>query len=132
VTYDPTVVRYDQLLQVLFSVIADPTLKDRQGPRFGHPVPRGDRADVERAAHRGDQLPRADAFERGVGQADRGGDRILPAVLPGRGLSQDFADKNPTHPYIRRWDAPKVTAFRARYPSMYRVTFPNRVIARPG
>ena len=35
VTYDPKVVRYDQLLQVFFSVVADPTLKDRQGPDEG-------------------------------------------------------------------------------------------------
>lgn len=35
VTYDPSVVRYDQLLRVLFSVIADPTLKNRQGPDVG-------------------------------------------------------------------------------------------------
>ena len=32
VTYDPSVVRYDQLLRILFSVVADPTLKNRQGP----------------------------------------------------------------------------------------------------
>ena len=35
VTYDPAVVRYDQLLRVLFSVVADPTLKNRQGPDSG-------------------------------------------------------------------------------------------------
>ena len=35
VVYDPAVVSYDQLLQVFFSVIADPTLKNRQGPDVG-------------------------------------------------------------------------------------------------
>ena len=35
VTYDPSVVRYDQLLQILFSVGADPTLLNRQGPDVG-------------------------------------------------------------------------------------------------
>src|SRR5690606_41596188 len=35
VTYDPSVIRYDQLLRILFSVVADPTLKNRQGPDVG-------------------------------------------------------------------------------------------------
>jgi peptide-methionine (S)-S-oxide reductase len=35
VTYDPSVVRYDQLLRILFSVGADPTLLNRQGPDHG-------------------------------------------------------------------------------------------------
>jgi len=35
VTYDPTLVRYDQLLRVFFSVGADPTLVNRQGPDTG-------------------------------------------------------------------------------------------------
>jgi len=36
---------------------------------------------------------------------------------------QDFAEKNPTHGYIRRWDAPKVVAFREMFPSLYRAEF---------
>ena len=35
IAYDPSVVRYDQLLQILFSVVADPTLVNRQGPDRG-------------------------------------------------------------------------------------------------
>ncbi|MBY0345202.1 MAG: peptide-methionine (S)-S-oxide reductase MsrA, partial [Sphingomonadales bacterium] len=35
ITYDPAVVRYDQLLRIFFSVVADPTLKNRQGPGVG-------------------------------------------------------------------------------------------------
>ncbi len=35
ITYDPAVVRYDQLLRIFFSVVADPTLKNRQGPDVG-------------------------------------------------------------------------------------------------
>ena len=36
---------------------------------------------------------------------------------------QDFARKNPNHPYIRQWDAPKVTALREMFPSLYRSNF---------
>ena len=35
VVYDPSVVRYDELLRIFFSVVADPTLKNRQGPDVG-------------------------------------------------------------------------------------------------
>jgi len=42
---------------------------------------------------------------------------------PAEEYHQDFARKNPNHPYIQRWDAPKVVALRAMYPSLYRSTF---------
>ena len=35
VVFDPTVVSYGQLLRIYFSVVADPTLKDAQGPDHG-------------------------------------------------------------------------------------------------
>jgi peptide-methionine (S)-S-oxide reductase len=35
VTYDPAVIRYDQLLQIFFAVIVDPTQFNRQGPDVG-------------------------------------------------------------------------------------------------
>jgi len=35
VTYDPKVIRYDQLLRIFFSVVTDPTQLDRQGPDVG-------------------------------------------------------------------------------------------------
>jgi peptide-methionine (S)-S-oxide reductase len=35
ITYDPAVVRYDELLRIYFSVVTDPTLKNRQGPDVG-------------------------------------------------------------------------------------------------
>ena len=34
---------------------------------------------------------------------------------PAEEYHQDFAKKNPNHPYIRRWDAPKVVALKAMY-----------------
>jgi peptide-methionine (S)-S-oxide reductase len=42
---------------------------------------------------------------------------------PAEEYHQDFARKNPSHPYIRRWDAPKVVALREKYPALYRATF---------
>ena len=123
VTYDPTVVRYDQLLQVLFSVIADPTLKDRQGPDAGTQyraaiVPMSNELRTVATSFLA-QMRSSGVWDKPIVVAIESYQRFYPAEA----YHQDFADKNPTHPYIRRWDAPKVTAFRARYPSMYRVTF---------
>lgn len=123
VTYDPAVVRYDQLLQVLFSVIADPTLKNRQGPDSGTQY---------RAAIfplNAEQRSVASAY---LAQMRSSGVWDKPIVVPietarrfypAETYHQDFAQKNPNHPYIRRWDAPKVAAFKDKYPALYRATF---------
>ena len=123
VTYDPSVVRYDQLLRVLFSVVADPTLKNRQGPDSGTQY----RAAIFPLS--AEQRAVANAY---LTQMRSSGVWSKPIVVrvenatkfyPAEAYHQDFASKNPTHPYIRRWDAPKVVAFRAKYPALYRATF---------
>jgi peptide-methionine (S)-S-oxide reductase len=123
VTYDPAVVRYDQLLRVLFSVVADPTLKDRQGPDVGSQyraaiVPLS--AEQRRVASAYlQQMRGSDVWDRPIVVQIESPDKFYPAEE----YHQDFARKNPNHPYIQRWDAPKVVALRAMYPSLYRSTF---------
>jgi peptide-methionine (S)-S-oxide reductase len=123
VTYDPKVVRYDQLLQVLFSVVADPTLKDRQGPDTGTQY----RAAIVPMSN--EQRTVATSYLAQMRSSGVWSDPIVVAVesyrrfYPAETYHQDFAEKNPTHPYIRRWDAPKVAAFRQKYPALYRATF---------
>ena len=36
---------------------------------------------------------------------------------------QDFMLHNPDSAYIRRWDAPKITALRVHFPDLYRARF---------
>ena len=123
VTYDPSVVRYDQLLQVLFSVVADPTLKNRQGPDSGTQY----RAAIVPLT--AEQRKVASAY---LAQMSSSGVWNKPIVVqieaakkfyPAEAYHQDFAKKNPNHPYIRRWDAPKVAAFEDKFPSLYKATF---------
>ena len=123
VTYDPNVVRYDELLQIYFSVIIDPTLKNRQGP--------------DRGAHYNAELVPVSAEQRKVAAAylaqlkkTKLWDRpIVTSISPARKFyaaetyHQDFAAKNPRHGYIVRWDAPKVAALKRLYPSLYRAEF---------
>jgi len=123
VTYDPKVVRYDQLLRVLFSVIADPTLRNAQGPDHG---PQYRAAIVPLTAEQRQVATAYLAQMRSSGVWDK---PIVVAIenarrfYPAEAYHQDFARKNPDHPYIQRWDAPKVVAFRAMYPNLYRATF---------
>ena len=123
VVYDPSVVRYDQLLRVFFSVVADPTLKNRQGPDTG-PQYRAALIPVN-----AEQRAVASAY---LAQMRSSGVWSRPIVVEiesakkfyeAEEYHQDFAKKNPGHPYIRRWDAPKVAALREKFPSLYNATF---------
>lgn len=123
ITYDPSQIRYDQLLRIFFSVVADPTLRNRQGPDVG--------------AHYNAELVPQSAEQRKIARAylaqmKRSGTWSKPIVTsvvaaktfyPAEGYHQNFAAKNPRHGYIRRWDAPKVAALKEFYPGVYRASF---------
>ena len=123
VTYDPAIVSYDELLRIYFSVVIDPTLKNRQGP--------------DRGAHYNAEIIPISAEQRKVAQAylaqlkkTRLWDKPIVTSIssartfyPAETYHQDFAAKNPRHGYIMRWDAPKVAALKRLYPSLYRAEF---------
>jgi peptide-methionine (S)-S-oxide reductase len=123
ITYDPAVVRYDELLRIFFSVVADPTLKNRQGPDVG-------------AHYRSAIVPmnkeQAIVAKAYIAQLDKAGlwkkpivTKIEPykAFYPAEAYHQDFMANNPRHGYIMRWDAPKVAALKAMFPKHYRDSF---------
>ena len=123
VTYDPAVVRYDQLLRIYFSVVADPTLKNRQGPDVGAHyrsaiVP----MNTEQAAV-------AKAYIAQLGKAGIWKNPIVTrieaykAFYPAEAYHQDYMAINPTSRYIVRWDAPKVAALKTMFPNIYRASF---------
>jgi peptide-methionine (S)-S-oxide reductase len=123
VTYDPRVVRYDQLLQVFFSVVAEPTLRNRQGPDEGTQynaalVPLSKEQRDVAAAY----LAQMKASGKWKSPIVTG---IAPAkpFYPAEGYHQDFALKNPNHAYIKYWDLPKVEALKKLYPSLYSPKF---------
>ncbi len=123
IVYDPKLVRYDQLLRLFFSVIADPTLKDRQGPDVGAhyraaliPVSAEQRAVATAYLA---QMKASGVWQRPIVTGIEPARRFYPAEE----YHQDFALKNPQHGYIRRWDAPKVAALKAMYPALYSERF---------
>lgn len=115
IVYDPARVSYGELLRIYFSVAHDPTQRNRQGPDVG-PSYRSaifpqDAAQRRVAAAYIAQLEAADAFPRAIATRIEGG-RFYTAEA----RHQDFYRRNPDHPYIVRWDRPKVAAFRAAFP----------------
>jgi len=122
VVYDPAQVSYGTLLRIFFSVIADPTTRNYQGP---------DRGTQYRSAlfpQSVAQEKAAKAYLAQLGQSGLWKDPIVTRIEPvGRfqtaeSYHQDFMTKNPDNGYIRRWDAPKLAAFRALFPAIYTAT----------
>lgn len=116
VIFDPRVVSYAELLQVYFSVIADPTQLNRQGPDVGEHYrtaffPMNDA-----------QEKVARAYIRQLGNAGIYDKPIVTRIERYRGFHnaeeyhQDFMVKNPNHPYIVQHDAPKVRALVRLFP----------------
>lgn len=119
VTYDPRIVRYDQLLRIFFSVIADPTTLNRQGPDTG-------------TQYRSALFP-LDQEQRAVASAylaQMGGSELWPAPIvtriepfkgfyPAEPYHQDFMARNPQYPYILAWDVQKVKALERMFPGFY-------------
>lgn len=119
VVYDPSQVSYGQLLQVFFSVVADPTLLNRQGPDVGRHY-RTALVPTDKA-----QAQVARAYIAELGSAGAWKKRIVTAVEPYKAFypaetyHQDFMFKNPDHPYIQRWDAVKVANLKRTFPALY-------------
>ena len=123
VTYDPAKVRYDQLLQVFFSVVADPTLLNRQGPDTGTQyrsalVPLSAEQNAVAAAYLG-QLRKAGLWKAPIVTRIEAYQRFHAAET----YHQDFMAKNPQHPYIRAWDDAKVAALKRQFPALYQARF---------
>ena len=120
VTFDPTKVSLEKLLQVFFSVAHDPTQPNRQGPDVG-PQYRSaiffadeEQARVARAYI--DQLTKAKVYSRPiVTQVMK-----LQGFYPAEEYHQNFAERNPTYPYIVYNDAPKVVNLKKQFPELYR------------
>ncbi|MDO9369400.1 MAG: peptide-methionine (S)-S-oxide reductase MsrA [Sphingopyxis sp.] len=122
IVYDPTQVSYGSLLRILFSVVADPTLKNRQGPDSG-------------TQYRAAIVP-MDAVQRQVAtaylaQIGKGKYFTKPIIVPiesykrfypAEANHQDFMRRNPSNGYIVRWDAPKLAALKRLFPAMVRAT----------
>jgi peptide-methionine (S)-S-oxide reductase len=119
IVFDPRQISYGQLLRIYFSAAHDPTQVNRQGPDNG-------------PSYRSAIFPR-NAAQRRVAQAYiaqlRAGHvyrRPIATRIEGGGFyvaedyHQDFMRRNPRHPYITRWDVPKLAEYRKMFPTYWR------------
>lgn len=120
VVFDPAQVNYAELLRIYFSVVADPTLVNRQGPDSGtqyrsalFPVsPTQEK--VARAYI--DQLTKDRVYSRPIATRIETGQVFYTAEA----YHQDFMARNPTYPYIVYNDRPKVEALKRLFPKNWK------------
>ena len=120
VVFDPAQVNYADLLRIYFSVVADPTERDRQGPDEG-PQHRSalflQSAAQAKVAHAYlKQLSAAHVFARPIVTKLE----VNAGFFLAEGYHQDFMARNPDYPYIVINDRPKVDALRRMFPQSYR------------
>ncbi len=117
ITYNPAQVTYGTLLRIYFSVAHDPTQLNRQGPDTGPSY----RSAIFPQTPEQTRLARAYAVQ--LTKAKSFSRPIVTKIETGKfyaaeAYHQDFMQKNPRHPYIVRWDIPKVAAFKTAYASL--------------
>lgn len=120
IVFNPAKVNYADLLRIYFSVVADPTTLNRQGPDEGTQYrtaifPQSpDQEKVARAYIA--QLTAAHVYKAPiVTRIERNA-----AFFPAEEHHQDFMARNPDHPYILINDRPKVEALKRLYPGAWR------------
>jgi len=120
VVYDPQQISYDKLMQIFFSVVADPTMLNAQGP---------DRGKHYRSALVPMNAGQAKAARAYIAQLEKGRYWTRPIVTrveaykafhPAETYHQDFMQKNPRQGYIVRWDKPKLANLKRHFPAQYR------------
>jgi peptide-methionine (S)-S-oxide reductase len=119
VVYDPAKITYGQLLRIFFSVAHDPTQLNRQGPDVGTSY----RSAIFYTNE--EQKRIATAYIAELDAAKVFPARIVTEVTPLKGFyraedyHQDFALKNPDHPYIQICDLPKIAALKQQFPEYF-------------
>lgn len=119
VTYDPSKISYEKLLQIFFSVAHDPTELNRQGPDVGtqyrsaiFPVDQ----EQERAARAYiAQLERQKIFKAPIVTEVK----PLKAFYLAEPYHQDYMKYHPDQPYIVYNDRPKVDRLKRLFPEIY-------------
>ena len=119
VVFDPSKITYGQLLWIFFSVVHDPTERNRQGPDVGESyrsvIFYGSDEQQKISKDYIAQLDAAKVFPK----------RIVTQVVPLKGFydaesyHQDYALHNPNNPYIMVCDRPKIEALKQQFPQLF-------------
>ena len=120
ITYDPSQVRYSDLLRIFFSVATDPTQLNRQGPDTGTQyrsvIFYASEDQKQTALAYIDQLNKAKVFSAPIVT------QVVPlkAFYPAEEYHQNFLERHPDHPYIVFNDLPKLRELQKQFPGLYK------------
>jgi len=120
VRFDPAKVSYEQLLEVFFSVVHDPTQLNRQGPDVGTQY----RSAIFFVNEK--QKSAAEAYISKLKASKAFSQPIVTEVselkqfFPAEDYHQDYMKKNPEDPYIVYHDVPKVKALKEKFSALYK------------
>jgi peptide-methionine (S)-S-oxide reductase len=120
VTYDPSQISYEQLLQIYFYVAHDPTQLNRQGPdrgkQYRSAIFFADSEQKQIAEAYIDRLNKSKAFAKPVVT------QLVPlqSFYLAESYHQDFIVHNPDYPYVVVHDLPKLTQLQKQFPEMYK------------
>jgi peptide-methionine (S)-S-oxide reductase len=120
VVFDPAQVNYADLLRIYFSVVADPTLVNRQGPDSGTQY---------RSALFSTSIAQEKVARAYISQLSASHIYMRPiatrieknaSFYPAESYHQDFMARNPTYPNIVVNDRPKVEALKRIFPASWK------------
>jgi peptide-methionine (S)-S-oxide reductase len=119
ITFNPSLISYEQILKVFFSVVHDPTQLDRQGPDVGPQYrsaiffsnPRQEAAAKGYIA----RLMKSKAFPRPIVTEVA----PLAAFNVAEEYHQNFVANNPKHPYVVYHDLPKLAQLKSAFPALF-------------
>ncbi|ELS32546.1 MULTISPECIES: peptide-methionine (S)-S-oxide reductase MsrA [Pseudanabaena] len=120
VTYDPSQISYEQLLQIYFYVAHDPTQLNRQGPDSGSQY----RSAIFFANEKQKQI--AQAYIDNLNKSKAFSKPIVTKLEPlqvfyaAEDYHQDFIAHNPNYPYVVINDLPKIAQLKKQFPEMYK------------
>jgi peptide-methionine (S)-S-oxide reductase len=120
VTFDPSEVSYEQLLDIFFTVAHDPTQLNRQGPDegtqyrsaifFANDEQRNTAAAYIEKATAEKRFPQPIVTEVSA----------LDKFYPAEAYHQDYLKHHPKEPYIVYNDLPKLAALKEKFPERYK------------
>jgi len=119
ISFDPAQISYQQLLQIFFEVVHDPTQLNRQGPDVG---PKYRSAIFPQNAQQRSIAQQYLARLRSSGQF---GKPVATKIESGsfevaEPDQQDYVRKHPRAPYVVVNDLPKIAELKRRYPQLWR------------
>lgn len=118
ITYDPHVISYAKLLQVLFTM-SEPTVKDKQGPDAGHQYRMAvfyeNNAQKKVAEAYIQQLTEAHVFNAPI---ETTVEPMPQGFFPAEGYHQHYVKNHPDDPYVRSVSIPKLIRLRQIFPDL--------------